>query len=303
MGSTIEATLHEAAKRVVVTMHSATREFESLLPARPEDIRVRASRTGGYWAPIGALRNGGRASLFLDRFAGHSEPYFWFGFDVKSGARQRAIASLAQEAGISRKPLIRTLRDLNRSGAYLRYRDPLQTKEFDRLTLDQTASEFFVGIHYPKSWRMSGSLLRQFSDEVAQFMTRFACAMDGRAKSSSRISWARPDPVVEKRAIQYVVRCLREEGYLVSSRESEICGYDLVAECDKEELHIEVKGSSIGERFFLTRNEWNVGRSDPSWRLFLVTNVIAAPRLQRFTPRELKRSFAFDALSWSVERK
>lgn len=269
-----------------------------MTPIDPEDIRVLKSRTDGFWTSIALLDSGATLAIFLDRFSGHDEPRFWFGFDIPSHEELNALVSLAPEAGFEKAPVVRTQKDMVEPDEFFRYRDPLTHEEFDTLIEERPDSEFFLGIHYPRPWPLSRNALLEVAGQVVQFGTRFACAIDAREKRAS--PWGRPDANVERAAIEHVSSLLKKEGYRVRSREAELCGYDLLAMRGDGELHVEVKGSAEGERFFLTRNEWATAERDPAWRLFVVTDALAAPRLFQYTRSEVERRFRFEPTQWFV---
>lgn len=111
-----------------------------------------------------------------------------------------------------------------------------------------------------------------------------------------------PDPQkrkeVELAAIDYVVTHYESQGYSISDRQSENCGYDLFAERGKDVLKIEVKGTSLGDkRFFLSRNE-RTKSVDPQWRLAIVYNALYNPELSIYTTEEMEKAFDFEPLCW-----
>ena len=111
-----------------------------------------------------------------------------------------------------------------------------------------------------------------------------------------------PDPErrkkVELAAIDYVVTHYECQGYSISDRQSDNCGYDLFAKKGKAVLKIEVKGSSLDEqRFFLSRNE-RAKSIDPQWRLAIVSNALDNPELSIYNTEEMKKVFDFEPLCW-----
>ena len=111
-----------------------------------------------------------------------------------------------------------------------------------------------------------------------------------------------PDPQkrkkVELAAIDYVVTHYKCQGYSVSDRQSDNCGYDLFAEKGKSVLKIEVKGASLDEqRFFLSRNE-RAKSVDPQWRLAIVSNALDNPELFIYSTEEMEKVFDFKPLCW-----
>ncbi|WP_111638939.1 DUF3883 domain-containing protein [Marinomonas shanghaiensis] len=103
---------------------------------------------------------------------------------------------------------------------------------------------------------------------------------------------------VELAAIDYVVTHYECQGYSVSDRQSDNCGYDLFAKMGKVVLKIEVKGTSLDEqRFFLSRNERAMS-VDPLWRLAIVSNALDNPELSIYNTEEMEKIFNFEPLCW-----
>jgi hypothetical protein len=303
----IRTALAQTAKLSARLLVHRAPDFDCFVPRDPERIHVAKTQTDGYWASLGKLEGGGAAALFLDRFAGHAEPRFWFGFDMPSHRQLRHLVSIAGDAGFPSQPLVRTGRHFINRRTILQYRNALKHEEFDRLVedrlQDRSMSEFFLGIHYPRPWPLSSGALRDVAIQAAHFVTRFSCALDARSKRTVASHWGRPDPKVEKAAVRHAASWLKAKRYRVTSREAEFCGYDLLATRGGRELHVEVKGSVHGERFFLTRNEWTTARNDPFWRLFLVTDTLRNPRMRQYLPKDIRRNFSFEATNWYVQRK
>lgn len=300
---TIRMTLTETARRTANLLCRRTGDFECFHPCDLRHIHASPTRTDGYWASLGELDGGGTAALFLDRFPGHAEPRFWFGFDLPSNRHLRKLASIAQDAGFTRSPLVRTGRDLVKEHSCIRYRDPLEHEEFDRLIREHLINAFYLGIYYPRPWPLSQSALRDISNQAANFVTGFSCALDARSNGAAVSRWGRPNDEVEKAAVRFARSWLTTKKYRVQSREAELCGYDLLATHGDRELHVEVKGSAWGERFYLTRNEWTTARRDPLWQLFLVTAALTNPRMRRYSRAEIAGQFSFEATHWYVKRE
>jgi hypothetical protein len=103
---------------------------------------------------------------------------------------------------------------------------------------------------------------------------------------------------VELAAIDFVTGLYVRQGYSVTDRQSDNCGYDLFVEKGKVFLKIEVKGTSLGEqRFFLSRNERSKS-VDPQWRLAIVANALITPELSVYNTTEMESVFNFEPLCW-----
>lgn len=118
-----------------------------------------------------------------------------------------------------------------------------------------------------------------------------------------------PDPEhrkkIELAAVEAAKKFLKKE-YVVTDRQKDNCGYDLLARHRKsnEELHIEVKGTS-NERmhFYMTRGEHRYMTAMPQWRLIMVTNTLQKPNLKLLTREEVKKMFDFAAFAWEASAK
>ena len=114
-----------------------------------------------------------------------------------------------------------------------------------------------------------------------------------------------PDPEhrkkVELASVEAALLFLQKK-HKVTDRQKDNCGYDLLARNRKtgEELHVEVKGTS-GEamHFYLTRGEYRYMPS-PQWRLLIVTNALANPKLTLFTHAQAKKAFDLEAFAWEA---
>ena len=102
---------------------------------------------------------------------------------------------------------------------------------------------------------------------------------------------------VEEAAEQEVIRSYKAKGYSERRVTHIPCGHDFVFTKGKIELHVEVKGTS-GEtpRFYLTRNEFNMGCiDDPNWRLAMVTSALSdSPELKLYTAKALREAFEME---------
>jgi hypothetical protein len=106
---------------------------------------------------------------------------------------------------------------------------------------------------------------------------------------------------VELAAIDFVTTHFVRQGYSVSDRQSDNCGYDLFVEKGNAFLKIEVKGTSLDEqRFFLSRNERSKS-VDPQWRLAIVSNALVNPELSVFNTTEMETVFNFEPLCWECK--
>jgi hypothetical protein len=119
-----------------------------------------------------------------------------------------------------------------------------------------------------------------------------------------------PDSVhrkaVETAAIEAVKDFLRhQQGYRITDRQKDNCGYDLLAKREQQpiELHVEVKGTNSSvPRFFISRTE-KAYMYNPRWRLAIVTNALDNPVVSVLTVNQVEKKFVFNPLSWEAVEK
>lgn len=117
------------------------------------------------------------------------------------------------------------------------------------------------------------------------------------------------DPVknrkVEKASVRHVRKLFEGRGYNVVTREPECLGYDLDACKGADELHVEVKGvSGTIPNFLITQNEVRRSKSDPSFRLVVVTNALQRnPTADEFTGKEFLAKYNLAGMVFMARRK
>jgi hypothetical protein len=159
---------------------------------------------------------------------------------------------------------------------------------------------FYLGIYHPR-WPLSSTEASQLARAAARF---FRVVVEALQDIVVR-GLPRPDRQAERAAVRFVTKHLRSQGYAVHDRQRVLCGYDLLAEHVRKELHVEVKGTKTrAHRFFISHNERGVGGRDRHWRLAIVTEATTRPRVRFFTATEMEKGFSFEALEWCcVPRK
>lgn len=118
------------------------------------------------------------------------------------------------------------------------------------------------------------------------------------------------DPIqnkaVEQAAVNAVWDWFLEEGWSVTDRQRDNCGYDLLCRNGSKEQHVEIKGISGNDLcFIITQNELSTAKRDPHFLLTVVTNALVASRLEMydFNGRELLTKFAFEPLAFKARRR
>jgi hypothetical protein len=111
--------------------------------------------------------------------------------------------------------------------------------------------------------------------------------------------------IVEEAARKAVRLHFEKMGCEVVSRETENLGYDFDVTCGREELHLEVKGSSgSGLRFPITANEVACARSDSKFRLAVVTEANSdRKRVHELSRKEFLEHFDLKPLTFFAEAK
>jgi uncharacterized protein DUF3883 len=278
---------------------------------RPTDKGLRDGRTGGYYITLGQMDRSRSLQLWLDTYSGLGSPRAWFGFQSASSKPISGLVALAARAGFCRGPIVRSGRDVTNTKPYQFIR-PLQPNQFDTLIRENYSSlpRYYLGVFASYLWPFSAAHRRAIVRDATNLYSNFCAALEASQKDTGGAPgsvgpWAQPDPRTEGAAVRCVRRLLRKEGYDVRSREREICGYDLHATSERGELHVEVKGcAGDNPRFFLSRNEFSASKSDPRWRLVVVTAALGRPQASRILTRsEMTDSFALAPAQWVAEPK
>lgn len=108
---------------------------------------------------------------------------------------------------------------------------------------------------------------------------------------------------VEKAAERAVIKHYSALGYEAENRTKIICGYDFCFTKGRQELHVEVKGTSgASERFFLTRNEYVNGLMvNPKWHLAMVTSALSRkPIVKILTPQQVRKAFELEPICYEA---
>lgn len=110
---------------------------------------------------------------------------------------------------------------------------------------------------------------------------------------------------VERKAIAFVTKRFRAEGWKVESRERNYCGYDLHCTRTTNELHVEVKGTKGGEpKFIITQNELTTAKTDSHFRLWVVLNALSAKRsCRQLTGKQLLAQYRFSPIQYMATSK
>lgn len=105
---------------------------------------------------------------------------------------------------------------------------------------------------------------------------------------------------VERAAVTYAKRLLKDRGFTLKSVEADRVGYDLVARRNKEELHVEVKGvAGDTPDFIVTRNEVKQARKDKDFQLVVVVRALTKERQAiEFSGREFLANYQLDAVAY-----
>ncbi len=179
------------------------------------------------------------------------------------------------------------------------------------------ASNLFVPVYIKQSvnaWKLLGNYkaisYRQDIETIEKYCAdRAAEKIDGilflSAEDDVDVTIStrnRPDVDSKKKTEIAAIDCVTEfyeaDNYLVTDRQKDNRGYDLLVQKNNKTLKIEVKGTtSVEQRFFLSRRE-RAKSVDPLWRLAIVTQAMNAPKLAILSAEEMEQRFNFDALCW-----
>lgn len=111
--------------------------------------------------------------------------------------------------------------------------------------------------------------------------------------------------IVEQAAVALVTDHFVDQGYTVTSRESENVGYDLDVQRGTDVLHVEVKGVSgrIPE-FFLTANERTCSEEDRAFRICVVTEATAgSAKIHMYGGKELHERYELVPITFRAEQR
>jgi hypothetical protein len=210
---------------------------------------------------------------------------------------------LAATAGFAKPAIHRSTRHIHRPRRFWQFKDPLLPAEFDVQVVESYGGDLFLGLYRHERWPFSSARQRAIVRESVSYIAAITAAYwDGGSTKRGVVGpWNRPDEAVEKAAIKYVKAKLRAAGYKVQSRENKICGYDLHATRDGEELHVEVKGASGDRpRFHISRTELKTADEDLDWRLAVVLEARIRPRVYSsyIRGKSVRRLFEVEPTGW-----
>lgn len=276
----------------------------NVLPLLKQHIR---RYSPGYYFHVGHLmKGGGTLALYLDRFSGLPQPRFWYGLYTESPPRHRVFESVGRSM-VPGRPLVLGDKDYA-ADPYERLKVPLST--FERLLIERYLRDgaYYCGLYSPYSVPLSNANRRSLASEASHFLLEFARRLleqyePGRGKKATTRGPA------SKRSEQAGIRFMRKTlesskpPYRVTSRQRDVCGYDLLATRPREpaELHVEVKGAGGAlPRFFLSTTEFNAARDDPFWRLAIVTQATSPTKRTRtlMTSQEMNTQFTLRPIQW-----
>lgn len=278
----------------------------SLLAVPRRNRGINDDDTGGYWVRLGRLDGSISVELWLDHYSGLSTPRVWIGFRSASLKKLSRLVRLATLVGFRKPPFIKNSNDITSARPW-HFRSPLRPGEMDVLVLEKypVLRSYFLGMYLSYSWPIQPRVRRTIVHDATNLIggfTKVWVQSDRGVKLSSLGPWARPNPATEAKAVRFVRRALGALGYTVKSRENEICGYDLHAVKEGNELHVEVKGTTGSfPRFFISRNEYNTSLMDPNWRLAVVLVGGVKPiSYDLVNTATMRRTYKFVPIEWEA---
>lgn len=271
--------------------------------------RAQYTDTEGYAIEIGRLGRRIFVELWLDHFAGLPSPRAWFGFSSRVPRELLRLLARPDLSPLRERLIHRAGRDVTAKSPQ-RFIHPLRSGEFDILVRENYVGDRdYLGVYSAYPWPFSRGVQRAMIREAVNLIAAFCAAYAMAPGTSSQASgtpgpWARPDPRTEQAAVRHVRRYLCKAGYRVKTREQEICGYDLHATRDSDELHVEVKGClEVQPRFFITRTEERAARDDQHWRLAIIADCRRNPATPKLlTGVEMRRLFTLEPTQWEGRR-
>ena len=110
---------------------------------------------------------------------------------------------------------------------------------------------------------------------------------------------------VEEKAVSFVTRWYRKQGWRVKSIEQEKQGFDLICHKGNIEEHVEVKGTSGNIcTFIITANEVKQAKQNPKFVLCIVTEALSkTPKLVCYSGEDFLQEFSLEALQYKAVMK
>jgi hypothetical protein len=106
---------------------------------------------------------------------------------------------------------------------------------------------------------------------------------------------------VERLAIRAAQRSLERRGWRVKSVERQKLGYDLDCVRNKTHIRVEVKGvRGVGNTFILTAGEYRRLATDPTFRLCVVENALAAAKVNLLDGKALRKRLTVEPLAYKA---
>lgn len=125
-------------------------------------------------------------------------------------------------------------------------------------------------------------------------------------KTGAGFGSAAENRLVEQAAIRAVTRDYKSRGWNVTSQEHRCLGYDLCCTHGKIVEHVEVKGIRGAVcSFIITANETQASRTDPLFKLWVVTNarIPSRRKLWRFPGAKLGTTFDLQLIAFVARPK
>lgn len=110
----------------------------------------------------------------------------------------------------------------------------------------------------------------------------------------------------EAAAVRFVRRHLESEGWeLVKDCQQDGCGYDFEYRRGREKLHAEIKGvRGTKPDFMITAGEVRKARTDPAFRIFVVTRALTRQRtITEITGRQLERRYDLEEVGYFARNR
>jgi hypothetical protein len=134
-------------------------------------------------------------------------------------------------------------------------------------------------------WAEDGSTLTEGTNSAANVSAGFGLAVENRE--------------VERAAIAAARELLQRDGWTVTSVEAQRVGYDLYCTRGDEVRRAEVKGiRGSGLDFVITAAEYARAMEDSAFELIVVSSVLSAPQITRFSGAEIASQYDFAPIAY-----
>jgi Domain of unknown function (DUF3883) len=250
------------------------------------------SETGGFGTSVASWTKNISVAMYLDYAPGRDRPRFWVGFSAKSKVALDDLLARLQDQPETKLKGDDFTKDKNGGWRYSRPRQTALTRPYAEYW---PANEFFYGFYDWGGHATERSLkLNIHHAYIFIEKTVKSVPINGpeppQPPDLSEIAQRLAEEAAKRRAAETAAMEAAEKyflgnGFTVTDRTKDNCGWDLDAKNGTTELKVEVKGlSGNGVTVQVTPNEYEAmagDPADPNYRICIVTNARSRKRKLR----------------------